>query len=81
MSCCEGSGLADYAAVPCPNPTCPARLSRLLWEAREPVDMLLNITEEVTGEIDQGLVRTRDEIDSYRTERGWNPHGFGGEVS
>jgi hypothetical protein len=21
--CCDGSGLADYAAVPCPNPKCP----------------------------------------------------------
>lgn len=24
--CCDGSGLADYAAVPCPNPACPVRL-------------------------------------------------------
>lgn len=23
-SCCNWSGLADYAAVPCPNPHCPA---------------------------------------------------------
>lgn len=22
-SCCDGTGLADYAAVPCPNPDCP----------------------------------------------------------
>lgn len=22
-SCCNGTGLADYAAVPCPNPSCP----------------------------------------------------------
>jgi hypothetical protein len=21
--CCNGTGLADYAAVPCPNPRCP----------------------------------------------------------
>ncbi len=23
-SCCNWSGVADYAAVPCPNPRCPA---------------------------------------------------------
>lgn len=23
--CCQGTGLADYAAVPCPNPECAAR--------------------------------------------------------
>ncbi len=23
-SCCNGTGLADYAAVPCPNPDCTA---------------------------------------------------------
>jgi hypothetical protein len=22
-SCCDGTGYADYAAVPCPNPRCP----------------------------------------------------------
>lgn len=22
-TCCNGTGLADYAAVPCPNPKCP----------------------------------------------------------
>lgn len=21
--CCDGTGYADYAAVPCPNPKCP----------------------------------------------------------
>lgn len=24
-SCCGGTGLADYAAVPCPAPDCPVR--------------------------------------------------------
>jgi hypothetical protein len=23
--CCEGTGFADYAAVPCPNPSCPTK--------------------------------------------------------
>lgn len=25
-SCCNGSGYADYAAVPCPNPSCPVAI-------------------------------------------------------
>jgi hypothetical protein len=25
MDCCNGTGLADFAAVPCPNPDCPAQ--------------------------------------------------------
>lgn len=25
MKCCGGSGFADYAAVPCPNPSCPTK--------------------------------------------------------
>lgn len=24
-SCCDGTGFADYAAVPCPNPSCPTK--------------------------------------------------------
>lgn len=24
-TCCNGTGLADFAAVPCPNPACPTR--------------------------------------------------------
>lgn len=23
-TCCNGTGMADYASVPCPNPKCPA---------------------------------------------------------
>lgn len=26
-SCCNGTGFADYAAVPCPNPACPTKTS------------------------------------------------------
>jgi hypothetical protein len=32
-----------------------------------------------TGVPDPWSQRVRDEIDAYRTERGWNPDGFGGE--
>lgn len=27
MDCCNGTGLADFAAVPCPNPDCPAAVN------------------------------------------------------
>lgn len=39
--CCNGSGLADYAAVPCPNPDCPVPApgsepeQSAEWQARE----------------------------------------------
>jgi hypothetical protein len=23
--CCQGTGFADFAAVPCPNPSCPTK--------------------------------------------------------
>jgi hypothetical protein len=56
-----------------------ARLSRLLWEARELIDMLHDIVSARTGKDDAWSVRVRDEIDAYRAEKGWNPDGFGGE--
>jgi hypothetical protein len=51
-----------------------ARLSKLLFEARELVDMLRVITHD-----DGWPLRVREDIDAYRAERGWSPHGFGGE--
>jgi hypothetical protein len=56
-----------------------ARLSKLLFEARELVDMWRNHVEYATGDVDNWPRRVRDEIDAYRAERGWSPHGFGGE--
>jgi hypothetical protein len=57
-----------------------AQLSRMLFEARERVEMLADIVEGRTGkpaEYERGLVR---EIDAYRAARGWNPHGYGDET-
>jgi hypothetical protein len=51
-----------------------ARLSRMLWEAREIADMMADITRDSTWP-----AQVRDEIDAYRAERGWSPNGFGGE--
>lgn len=56
-----------------------ARLSRLLFEARELIDMFGDVVEGRTGKDDTWSRRVRDEIDAYRAERGWSPHGFGGE--
>ena len=28
MTCCHGTGYADYAAVPCPDPACPVQAPR-----------------------------------------------------
>jgi hypothetical protein len=38
--CCGGTGLADYAAMPCPNPLCPAVRARLTFELKELHDLL-----------------------------------------
>jgi hypothetical protein len=56
-----------------------ARLSKLLFEARELIDMHGSMVAARTGVPDPWSWRVRDEIDAYRTERGWNPDGFGGE--
>lgn len=56
-----------------------ARLSKLLFEARELIDMWNAVIKGQTGQDDGWSARVRDEIDAYRAERGWSPHGFGGE--
>lgn len=59
-----------------------AELSRLLFEARELIDMWGDIVGGCEGEESAEYVwRVRDRIDAYRAERGWSPHGFGGEDS
>lgn len=59
--------------------TTSADLSRLLFEARESVEMWADVVEARMGVPDsytRGLV---ERLDAYRAERGWSPHGFGGE--
>ncbi len=57
-----------------------ARLSRLLFEARELAEMLADIVEmRGRGRKDDWSRRFIAEVDAYRAERGWSPHGFGGE--
>lgn len=56
-----------------------ARLSMLLFSAREIISMHGDHVEYASGKRDKWCDRTRDEIDAYRAEKGWSPDGFGGE--
>jgi hypothetical protein len=56
-----------------------ARLSRLLFSARESIEMWADVVESRTGKRDEYNRRLVAEIDEYRAEQGWSPHGFGGE--
>jgi hypothetical protein len=62
-----------------PEITEAARLSKLLFDAREQIDMWATVVANRTGLRENGAARLRDEIDAYRAERGWSPNGFGGE--
>lgn len=55
-------------------------LSRLLFVARESIDMFAVLVENVAGQPDLHNRQLVAEIDAYRAARGWNLHGFGGEV-
>jgi hypothetical protein len=51
-------------------------LSRLLFEARDIIDMFGDMVERQSGQSDPWSRRVRDEIDTYRAEQGWSPDGF-----
>lgn len=57
-----------------------ARLSKLLFDARESVEMFADVVEARTGRRDEFNRRLVVDIDAYRAERGWSPNGFGGET-
>ena len=56
-----------------------ARLSKLLFESRELIEMFSDIVESRTDRTDEWSRRVVADIDAYRAERGWHPEGFGGE--
>lgn len=56
------------------------KLSRLLFLAREHIEMWADVVEHSQHEPAQDVRRVLSEIDAYRAERGWSPHGFGGET-
>ena len=56
-------------------------LSRILWNARENIEMYADLIEGRHGKA--AGVPLRDdikEIDDYRASRGWSPNGYGGET-
>lgn len=57
-----------------------ARLSKLLFEAREQIEMWADAVGGRTGRSTDYLRGLVARIDAYRAERGWSPNGFGGEV-
>lgn len=57
-----------------------ARLSRILFSAREQCDMWADVVERQTGQPATAVRALVAEIDAYRASRGWSPHGFGGET-
>jgi len=56
-----------------------ALLSRLLFDARERIEMQIDSVERRSGRPDLHGRTLVAEIDSYRIGHGWNPDGFGGE--
>lgn len=57
-----------------------AELSKLLWAAREEAEMWADVVEARSGKPATSTRQTVAELDAYRAERGWSPHGFGGEA-
>lgn len=56
-----------------------AMLSRMLFTAREQLTMWADVVTARTGRQDPSLAALIAEIDAYRAQRGWSPHGYGGE--
>jgi len=56
-----------------------AKLSKLLFDAREAVEMYADVTEFQMRRPADFLRRIVSEIDEYRAGRGWSAGGFGGE--
>jgi hypothetical protein len=56
-----------------------AELSKLLFLAREELEMWADVVESETGKPADSTRRVIEGIDAYRQERGWSPHGFGSE--
>jgi hypothetical protein len=87
---CEAASVSHgpgyyFPGVPCKcaerkGVTEAARLSRMLWDAREILSMFGEHLELSTGKKDRYIDRTLKQIDEYRAEKGWSPDGFGGET-
>lgn len=58
----------------------PQRLSKLLWDAREGLEMYADGLDAKFPGAGRWPRKTVADIDDYRAERGWSPDGFGGET-
>lgn len=56
-----------------------ADLSKLLFEARDAIEILADLVEARVGKPSTHERQLVERIDAYRAERGWNPDGFGQE--
>lgn len=56
-----------------------ADLSRLLFEARECIEMWADVVESRMGVPDTYTRGVVARLDAYRAHRGWSEHGFGNE--
>lgn len=54
-----------------------ATVSRLLFQAREVIEMTCVLSEARIGRGDRFLRRLLTEIDAFRAAQGWSPHGYG----
>lgn len=57
-----------------------AKMSRMLFAARENLSMWGDVVTARTGKIPTSVLELVEEIDAYRAEHGWSPNGFGGEA-
>jgi len=62
-----------------PPPWPAARVSKMLWDAREIVSMYRDIAELGSGQEDAYSRCVLAELDAFRAEQGWSESGFGGE--
>lgn len=56
-----------------------AELSKLLFEARESIEMLADIVEARAATVARHQREVVAKIDAYREEQGWRSGGYGGE--
>ena len=54
-------------------------LSRMLFHARESIEMFADVVENRTGKTDSFNRKLVAEIDAYRSKQGWSLNGFGNE--
>jgi len=63
-----------------PKVTDAAKMSKMLWSARESIEMWADVVEIRAGKPDVQNRALVAEIDEYRKSRGWSMYGFGNET-